>query len=116
MTKPAISVVALQLVEQGKLSSDALVSDYLSEFRSLAALAEYAGNIVPAERQILVRHLFTHTSGLSYGEIIVGPSDVSKMYDDLGLFGFDEPTDQKMANLASVPLRAQPGSEFNYSM
>ena len=118
MTKPVTSVAALQLVEQGKLSLDAPVSDYLPEFRDLlvAPGGSMAGNIVPAERQILVRHLFTHTSGLSYGEIIVGPSDVSKMYDDLGLFGFDEPTDQKMANLASVPLRAQPGSEFNYSM
>ena len=37
------------------------------------------------------------------------------MYDDLG-YSARRTNRSKMANLASVPLRAQPGSEFNYSM
>ena len=73
-------------------------------------------DIVAADGPILIKHLFTHTSGLSYGETIVGPSDVSKMYDELGTFSTTSSTPTIMSTIASIPLRAQPGTEFNYSM
>ncbi len=118
MTKAVTSVAALQLVEQGKLSLDAPLSDYLPEFADLlvAPGGSMGADIVPADGPILIKHLFTHTSGLSYGETIVGPSDVSQMYDELDTFSTSDSTPLIMSNIASIPLRAQPGTEFNYSM
>ena len=118
MTKAVTSVAALQLVEQGKLSLDAPLSDYLPEFADLlvAPGGSMGADIVPANVPILIKHLFTHTSGLSYGETIVGPSDVSKMYDELDTFDTSNSTSTIMSTIASIPLRAQPGTEFNYSM
>ena len=118
MTKAVTSVAALQLVEQGKLSLDAPLSDYLPEFADLlvAPGGSMGADIVAADAPILIRHLFTHTSGLSYGEAIVGPSDVSKMYDELDTFSTSSSTPTIMSTIASIPLRAQPGTEFNYSM
>ncbi len=118
MTKAVTSVAALQLVEQGKLSLNAPLSDYLPEFADLlvAPGGSMGADIVPADGPILIKHLFTHTSGLSYGETIVGPSDVSKMYDELDTFSTSNSTPTIMSTIASIPLRAQPGTEFNYSM
>ena len=130
MTKPVTSVAALQLVEQGKLSLDAPLSDYLPEFADMlvAPAGKMDSDIVAAGSPILVKHLFTHTSGLSYGEAIVGPSDVSKMYDELdtfssfnrrfslGILNAESTTSSIMSTLSSIPLRAQPGTEYNYSM
>ena len=105
MTKAVTSVAALQLVEQGKLSLDAPLSDYLPEFADLlvAPGGSMAADIVPADGPILIKHLFTHTSGLSYGETIVGPSDVSKMYDELDTF-----STRILRQQSCPPLRQSP--------
>ena len=104
MTKAVTSVAALQLVEQGKLSLDAPLSDYLPEFADLlvAPGGSMGADIVPADGPILIKHLFTHTSGLSY-ETIVGPSDVSKMYDELDTFNTSNSTPTIMSTIASIP-------------
>jgi CubicO group peptidase (beta-lactamase class C family) len=68
MTKPVVSVVAMTLVEQGKLDIDAPVSKYLPEYAALAVW-QPDGSSAPAARPMLVRHLMSHTSGLIYGFI-----------------------------------------------
>ncbi|MBV8507565.1 MAG: beta-lactamase family protein, partial [Alphaproteobacteria bacterium] len=70
MTKAVTSVAALQLVEQGKLSLDAPVPDIDPVIGSPQVLdgfdAKGVPQLRPAKRPISLRHLLTHTSGLSY--------------------------------------------------
>ncbi|MCZ9339558.1 beta-lactamase family protein, partial [Streptomyces sp. TRM76130] len=68
MTKPVTTVAALMLVEEGRLSLDDPVARYLPAF---AEPRVYAGGEAPdvttrpAAGPVLVRHLMTHTAGLT---------------------------------------------------
>ena len=61
MSKPITSVAAMILVEDGKLALDDPVAKYIPEFQSMKLL-----DGKPATHPMTVRHLLTHTSGLSY--------------------------------------------------
>ncbi|HWQ58323.1 MAG TPA: serine hydrolase domain-containing protein, partial [Clostridia bacterium] len=63
-TKLYTCTAALQLVERGLVGLDDPVCKYIPEFA--APLVKAEGGLVPAERQITVRHLFTMTAGLNY--------------------------------------------------
>jgi CubicO group peptidase (beta-lactamase class C family) len=108
LTKPIVSVTALALVESGRLGLDDPVSKWLPEFRPR----------LPDGREpaILIRHLLTHTSGLSYGllEPPDGPYHRANVSD-----GMDQPGlsfDENLRRLASVPLLFEPGTRWNYSL
>jgi CubicO group peptidase (beta-lactamase class C family) len=108
LTKPIVCVTALQLVEAGQLGLDDPVTKWIPEFRPRLADGR--------EPVITIRHLLTHTAGLSYGwsEPEDGPyhrAQVSDGMDQPGL-GFDE----NLRRLASVPLLFPPGTAWNYSM
>jgi methyl acetate hydrolase len=70
MTKAVTTVAALQLVEAGKLTLDGPVSKYLPKLASPQILKGFDENgkpkLEPAETQITLRQLLTHTSGLVY--------------------------------------------------
>lgn len=71
MTKPVTSVAIMMLVEQGKIRLDDPISKYLPEYKGrevIAAFNENDGSYTtrPAKREITIRHLLTHTSGLGY--------------------------------------------------
>jgi CubicO group peptidase (beta-lactamase class C family) len=73
MTKPFVSVVAVMLVEQGRIKLSDPISTWLPEFKDMQVLTEKkdaAGNVtrepVPAERPITVQDLLRHTSGFIY--------------------------------------------------
>ena len=69
MTKMVTTVAALQLVEQGKVDLDAPVETYRPEFAELQVLEGFDGDtpkLRPPAGKATVRHLATHTSGLSY--------------------------------------------------
>jgi CubicO group peptidase (beta-lactamase class C family) len=64
MTKAVTTVAALQLVEQGKLSLTAAVSNYLPQFANLDVLDN--GQLRPVKTPVTLHHLLTHTSGFCY--------------------------------------------------
>jgi len=69
------------LYEEGKLKLDDPVSKYIPEFKGLKVVADPdAEEImqVPAKREMSVRDLLRHTSGLTYG--IFGNTAVDKLY------------------------------------
>jgi CubicO group peptidase (beta-lactamase class C family) len=123
MTKAVTGVAAMMLYEEGKFSLTDPVSKYLPEFAKMTVAHEgtdAAGKrvyyTVPADRQITVRDLFRHTSGLDYA----GPKDENgePAYKKIEMMGFAPlvPFDlaEGMRRLASVPLNDQPGTTFRY--
>ena len=71
MTKAVVSVAALQLVEQGRLSLDGDLSDLLPDLKGLEVLegmgADGKPRLRPAQGVVTLRQLLTHTSGFGYG-------------------------------------------------
>ncbi|WP_244470879.1 serine hydrolase domain-containing protein [Microvirga massiliensis] len=72
MTKAITGTAAMQLVEQGKLELDVPISTYIPRAAEFQVLEGFDGNGEPRlrapKRQITLRHLMTHTSGLVYDQ------------------------------------------------
>jgi CubicO group peptidase (beta-lactamase class C family) len=121
MTKPIVSVAAMMLVEEGKLSLDDPISKYLPELKGLKVGVEKkdaAGNAVLEEvaavREMTVQDLLRHTSGFTYG--IFGKSLVKQRYRDTKMEGDRNQTNaEHVGRLAKLPLAYQPGTTWEYS-
>jgi len=113
MTKPVVSVVAMTLVEDGKLDVDAPVSKYLPEYANLAVW-QADGTTVPAATPMLVRHLMSHTSGLIYG-FIQPTTPISKAWAAGGENRNDLTAREYAKVVAKLPLRSEPGAAWYYS-
>jgi CubicO group peptidase (beta-lactamase class C family) len=105
MSKPIVSMAALALVDQGKLSLDDAITKYLPAFRPKTADGK--------EPVITVRHLITHTSGLGYGFLV--PTYVAAGVSD-GLAEPGRTADENLAKLAAVPLLFEPGTAWHYGL
>ena len=122
-TKAIVSIAAMTLFEEGKFLLDDPVSKYIPEFGNPQILATYnekdtTYTTVPAVRQITVRHLLTHTSGIEYAGI--GSQVMRAIYAKAGIApGFGSNTDfigSEMRDLGSLPLVHQPGERFTYGL
>jgi CubicO group peptidase (beta-lactamase class C family) len=119
MTKPLTAVAAMMLYEEGRFQLDDPITRYLPEFagqRVFTAGGYGAVATEPAVRDITFRDLLTHTSGLTYGFMQATPVDAMYREQKLELPGAEEPLGDIVARLAKVPLIAQPGAEWNYSI
>lgn len=113
MTKPIVSVTAMTLVEEGKLDLDAPVSKYLPEYANLVVWKN-DGTTTPATKPMLVRNLMSHTSGLIYG-FITPTAPIAKVWDAGGENRSDVTAREYARLIAKLPLRAEPGTAWNYS-
>jgi len=76
MTKPVTGMAAMILVDEGKIGLDQPIADFLPKFARMQVQVTPDGSLTdlkPAKTPITVRHLITHTSGLSYGIVQTGP-------------------------------------------
>jgi CubicO group peptidase (beta-lactamase class C family) len=112
MTKPITSTAIMMLVERGKISLDDPVSKFIPAFENLEVLAE-DGTRRAAKRAISIRHLLSHTSGLTYGKF--GDSKVDKIYLAADLFRAKN-LNHFVNNVAKLPLLSHPGEKWNYSV
>jgi CubicO group peptidase (beta-lactamase class C family) len=113
MTKPLVTVVAMTLVEDGKLDVDAPVSKYLPEYKDLKVY-QVDGTTAPAAKPLLVRHLMSHTSGLIYGFITPG-APIAKVWAAGGENRNDLTNREYAKVIAALPLKNEPGAAWNYS-
>jgi CubicO group peptidase (beta-lactamase class C family) len=128
MTKPITAMAVMQQVAAGALKLDQPIADILPEFKAMRVLLapEKGLESRAAERPITVRHLLTHTSGLSYSIIANGP--LEKEYRRLGLLpgigslgrgsgdGPEPDLQGLLTGLASLPLHSEPGTGWRYSV
>ncbi|AXE63619.1 hypothetical protein BBF93_04820 [Hyphomonas sp. CACIAM 19H1] len=113
MTKPVTCAAVLTLLDDGLISLEDPVKDYLPEFADMSVRTEEG--LRPAAGQLTIRHLMTHTSGLSY-RILPGP--VQEDYNQAGVFAIEnrqaETLEAHVRRLAALPLVADPGTVWNY--
>jgi CubicO group peptidase (beta-lactamase class C family) len=119
MTKPLTSVAVMMLYEDGHFQLDDPITRFLPCFRDMrvyVAGSRVGYQSVPAARDITFRDLLSHTSGLTYG--FFDSTIVDAMYRDAGVdFQASELSlGDVVEKAATMPLLAQPGEEWNYSI
>ena len=119
MTKPVTSVAAMMLWEEGRFQLDDPVSRYIPELGRMKVLQDGNGavnNLVEPERQMTVRDLLRHTSGLSLGISLLEASPVNKIYQDADLHNANQTLEEMTLKLSQLPLAGHPGAEWRYSI
>ncbi len=119
MSKAVTTVAAMMLYEQGLFQLDDPVAAYLPEF---AATQVWRGGdaaldaLDPQQTPMTIRHLMTHTSGLTYG--FMHSNVVDRAYREAGIEfpGTAASLADLVKTVAQQPLICQPGSGWNYSV
>jgi CubicO group peptidase (beta-lactamase class C family) len=117
-TKLVTSLAILLLMEDGKLKLDDPVATYipaLGKRQVLRAGATQLNDVEPAKTPITIRHLMTHTSGLSYGVFDPG-SLMFNTYNQAGVLSPTTSLAEMVKVLAELPLAFQPGTQWEYSV
>jgi CubicO group peptidase (beta-lactamase class C family) len=119
MTKPLTAVAIMMLYEEGWFQLDDAITRYLPGFAGPRVFTGGGYGAImsePSVRDVTFRDLLTHTSGLTYGFMQATPVDAIYRAQKLELPGSVEPLGDIIARLAKVPLIAQPGTQWNYSV
>ncbi|MGW6921921.1 serine hydrolase domain-containing protein [Streptomyces sp. NPDC054950] len=120
MTKPVTSVAALILVEEGRLGLDDPVADHLPAFADQRVYVAGSGADLttrPVGQPLLVKHLMTHTAGLTFAFYHCHPVDA--LYREAGLESAVLPGSDLAGTVeayARLPLQFEPGTQWNYSV
>jgi CubicO group peptidase (beta-lactamase class C family) len=110
MTKPIVGVSILMMMEEGKVRLGDPASRFIPELRGLKVAVPEGNSFrsVAADRDITVRDLLTHTSGLMSG------GNSNKEARTVGARAGEKFTDV-LPRLSNVPLDFQPGTRWAYS-
>jgi CubicO group peptidase (beta-lactamase class C family) len=114
MTKPITTAAALMLYERDKFKLDDPVSTYLPELKGLRVHTGDGDETVEAKREMTIRDLMRHTSGLTYG--MPNGTTLDKMYIAKRIDGPDLSLAEMVTALGKLPLQDQPGTRFHYSI
>jgi CubicO group peptidase (beta-lactamase class C family) len=122
-TKAITSVAIMMLYEEGKLSLNDPVSKFIPEFKKPNVIEKFnlvdtTWTSIPAKREITIKDLLTHTSGIGYAQI--GSKEANAMYHKYGVIGGIAVPGYKLSdiikNLGKLPLFHQPGEKFTYGL
>ena len=124
MTKPVISVAVMMLYERGYLQLGDPVSKYIPAFVTLTVYEkdpDGMGKIVPLRKTgkkknmtMTIKHLLTHTSGLTYG--YSGNAYIDSLYEKADLFNKNTTLEAFVQKLGGLPLLHHPGEKWYYSL
>lgn len=122
-TKAITSTAVMMLWEEGKFRLDDPISKWIPEFKNPQVIrnfryADTSYTAVPANKEITIRHLLTHTSGLGYG-VIDGDERMKMIYQKAGIVDLYTTENisigDNIRKLASLPLHHNPGEKYTYS-
>lgn len=116
-TKAIVSTAVMILQERGQLLISDPISKYIPAFKNSTVAVKNdddSYDVVPANREITIRDLLTHTAGIGYGWGVA--ADQWKEADLQGWYFAhrDEPVLETIKRIAVLPHDAQPGSQFVY--
>ena len=120
MSKPITCVLAMMLVEEGRLAINDPVSKYIPAFANMKVGVEKKAEdnkisleLEPLNRPVTIEDLMRHTAGIPYGYF--GGGLVNKVYADAGLFDNKDSTNAELvAKITALPLAEQPGTIWDY--
>ena len=119
MTKPITSVVAMMLIEEGKLKLDDPISKYIPSFAKVKVGVEHKAadgtrtlELVPPNHVPTIFDLMRQTSGITYG--FYGNSLVRKAYAAADIYAGDFDNAEFVERIAKLPLQNQPGTLWQY--
>lgn len=122
-TKAITATAVLMLWEEGKFQLDDPISKYIPEFKNAQVLntfqySDTTWSGIPANKEITIRHLITHTSGIGYG-FIDGDERMKMIFHKAGIvdaFTTEKVTlKENIKKLAKMPLHHNPGENYTYS-
>lgn len=111
MSKPITSTALMMLYEDGRFQLDCPVSYYIPGFKHLKVHSPQG--LVDTEREMTIRDLLTHTSGLTYGFMNATPVDA--IYRERAVEQSKD-LEEMVAKLADIPLLFSPGTRWSYSV
>src|SRR6202021_1275702 len=117
MSKPITGVAMMMLLEEGKWQLNDPVAKYIPEFADLKVYGTDAGgNIVLKDQThaLTMRELMSHTGGFTYGYFSNTPVD--KLQREADVLNVNNTLQEMITRVAKLPLNAQPGSEWHYSI
>jgi len=131
MSKPVTGMAVMMLIEDGKIKLDQPLADFIPGFVTSRVAIDATKSLEtrPAKGQITIRHMLTHTSGLGYFSRL--PTPLRNEYIRQGLvpvrtqrgatyntpaFAWPPTLAEFAARAATVPLVADPGTAWTYSM
>lgn len=115
MTKPIVCVALMTLYEKGYFQLYEPVAKFIPAFGDLKVYAgedEAGSELIDLDRPVTIRHLLTHTSGLTYHWLEYGR--VEEMYREAQISS-EAPLSEFVEHLVHFPLAFQPGTAFRYS-
>jgi len=122
-SKAITATAVMTLWEEGRFRLDDPISKYIPGFKDPQVLetfneADSSYTTIPADKEISIRHLLSHTSGIGYG-VIDGDDRIRKIYAKAGvtdLFTTEQITiEESVKILAGLPLHHHPGEKMTYS-
>jgi CubicO group peptidase (beta-lactamase class C family) len=122
-TKAITSVAVMMLFEEGKFLLDDPISKYIPSFAHPKVLAEFnpkdsSYTTIAAKREVTIRDLITHTSGVDYAQI--GSNSMKAIYAKNKIYAgfvYDKLLLADAINkLGTLPLAHQPGERFTYGL
>jgi CubicO group peptidase (beta-lactamase class C family) len=117
-TKLITSCAALLLFEDGRFRLDDPVERFIPQLANRRVLRPGASSLdqtEPAVRQITIRHLLSHSSGLSYGLLDPGTL-IFKAYNERKVNNPATTLAEMIDVLADLPLAYHPGTSWEYSV
>ena len=112
MSKPITAAALMTLYDEGKFQLDDEVSKFIPEFENTQVYNPDTKSLEPQAHKMTIRHLLTHTSGLTYGW---EKAYVDSLYRAAEAVGRNAPLGDVVKILASLPLKHQPGTTYEYS-
>ncbi len=113
MSKPITSVAVMLLYDEGRIQLDDPVEMYIPAFKDLKVFNNAQTKAHAAKNRMTIKHLLTHTSGLTYGW---GDRPIDKLYAKLKVFEPDSTLAEKIEKLSKIPLVFEPGKRWKYGV
>lgn len=121
MTKPVVSLALMLLHDEGRCQLFDPVSRYIPAFgktKVYSHVSDRQPHYAAQDPPMSIFHLLTHTAGLTYGGDLWHPVDQQyrQAAQEYGFFRRDMPLTELIERIAELPLKYQPGTNWEYSV